>query len=154
MGKVIDQGGQAEPARNDLLIDGLGEVLGNQFPEGLTFEAPGITHTLTVTDGRPVQDRDFDDGHLLTWSNGDPKMILVVIGRDEDGKRASWWVRGSRATRAFKRAYIEAEATGLARGDVLDITRGQDEEIPSDKKGGKSTFANTWDVKVTPAGMR
>ncbi len=139
--------------RDELIIPGLESVLGLQLPPALAFEHPGVTHTLTITDAQPVRDRDFDSGELLSWPSGDAKMVLVLIGTAEDELPASYWVRGRRANDARRQAYTTAGAKGIAVGDVLTITRTGDIEIPPEKKGGKSVFANGWDMSVVPAGV-
>src|SRR6266581_1436274 len=118
--------------RDELIIPGLESVLGLQLPPALAFEHPGVTHALTVTDA---------------------KMVLVLIGTEENGAPASYWVRGKRANDARRQAYTAAGAKGIAVGDVLTITRTADIEIPAEKKGGKSVFANGWDMSVIPAGV-
>jgi len=138
--------------RDQLVIEGLDDVLGLQLPPGLDFEAPGVTHTLTITDAQPVRDRDYKTNEPLSWPSGDPKMVLVLIGIDDTGERASFWVRGRYATAARKLAYMAAEVRGVAKGDVLTITRIQDIEIPGEKKGQESVFANGWEMSVVPAG--
>lgn len=138
--------------RDELVIPGLETVLGLQLPAGLKFEVIGETHTLTVTDAQPVRDRDFKTNDLLSWPSGDPKMVLVLIGNQEDGEPASFWVRGRYAAEARKKAYMAAGVRGVARGDVLTITRVQDIEIPGEKKGQESVFANGWEMSVIPAG--
>lgn len=139
--------------RDELVIPGLETVLGLQLPEGLKFEAPGVTHTLTITNAQPVRDRDFKTNDLLSWPSGDPKMVLVEIGIDENGEPASFWVRGRYATEARKKAYMAAGVRGVARGDVQTITRVADIEIPGEKKGQESVFANGWEMSVVPAGV-
>jgi|SRR5882757_2488138 len=138
--------------RDELVIPGLDDVLGLQLPPGLDFEAPGVTHTLTITDAQPVRDRDYKTNEPLSWPSGDPKMVLVEIGIDENGAPASFWVRGRYATAARKMAYIAAGVRGVARGDVQTITRVADIEIPGEKKGQESVFANGWEISVVPAG--
>src|SRR5882762_5324341 len=138
--------------RDQLVIEGLDDVLGLQLPPGLDFEAPGVTHTLTITDAQPVRDRDFKTNEPLSWPSGDPKMVLVEIGTDENGERASFWVRGRYATAARKMAYVKAGVRGIAKGDVQTITRVDDIEIPGEKKGQESVFANGWEMSVVPAG--
>src|SRR5882762_10149918 len=132
--------------RDQLVIEGLDDVLGLQLPPGLDFEAPGETHVLTVTDAQSIRDRDFKTQEPLSWPSGDPKMVLVLIGTDETGERESFWVRGRYATAARKLAYMKAEVRGVARGDVLTIIRIQDIEIPGEKKGQESVFANGWEM--------
>ena len=112
-----------------------------------------LFRSLRVTDAQPVRDRDFDSGELLSWPSGDAKMVLVLIGTAEDELPASYWVRGRRANDARRQAYTTAGAKGIAVGDVLTITRTGDIEIPPEKKGGKSVFANGWDMSVVPAGV-
>lgn len=137
--------------REQLVIPGLETVLGLQLPPGLKFEVIGETHTLTITNAQPVRDRDFKTNDLLSWPSGDPKMVLVLIGDAEDGVPASFWVRGRYATEARKKAYVAAGVRGVARGDVLTITRIQDIEIPGERKGQESVFANGWEMSVVPA---
>ena len=100
--------------RDELIIPGLESVLGLQLPPALAFEHPGVTHTLTVTDAQPVRDRDFDSGELLSWPSGDAKMVLVLIGVEENGAPASYWVRGRRANDA-RRAASSSMACGVTR---------------------------------------
>ena len=143
-----------EVTRDQLVIPGLESVLGKQLPPKLKFEAPGVTHSLTVTDARPIQDTDFKSGEPLTWPSGDPKMVLVLLGDDDDGRFSSHWVSGKRAADAMRLAFAKAGVTGVARGDVWTITRGDDEEVPPKKEGGKPEYANTWVYTVVPAGVQ
>jgi hypothetical protein len=144
---------QVQPSRDQLQIPGLESVLGSGLPPKLKFEAPGEVKSLRITDARPMRDTDFDTGKPLDWPSGQPKMVLVLIGDDDDGASWHFWVKGRRASDAFREAQAVAGVTGVARGDVVTITRGPDEELPPKKKGAKPVFANTWSMTIVPAGV-
>lgn len=141
------------PTRDQLVIPGLESVLGKGLPPKLKFEQPGEVHSLTITDARTIQDTDFSDGHALFWPSGDPKMVLVLIGEDEQGAAWSHWVAGVRANDAMRKAFAAAGVYGVARGDLWTITRGPDEELPLRKGEKKAKFANTWEYSIVPAGV-
>lgn len=142
-----------QATRDQLVIPGLESVLGKGLPPKLQFDAPGQVRSLTVTDAKPVRDTDFKTGKPLDWPSGDPKMILVLIGDDDEGRQSCYFVSGKRATEAFKNAQVQAGVYGVARGDVWTITRGPDEELPKVKGERETKFANTWSMTVVPAGV-
>jgi hypothetical protein len=146
---------QTEQAdRDQLAIPGLRGVLGRSFPPAIKWETIGEVHTLTITDAEAVQDRDFKSGDPLEWEEGRPRMIAVLIGTDENGDKSSVWVRGRYMTKAYRDAMRAAEVRNVARGDVVTITRLQDEELPPTKPKQKPVFAYTWQINIVPVGVK
>lgn len=133
-------------------IPGQEVVLGKSYPPAVKFEAPGVVHTIEVTDVRTEQDRDFESGELIHWPDGRPKMILAVVGVVDEDQPGTWWVRGRRAEAAVKAALKAAGVGGFAAGDVAVVVRGEDEHVEPRRKNAKVSPANTYDVTVTPAG--
>lgn len=152
-GKTAPQPAPTGPERDQLVIPGLEDVLGRQFPPKLKFEAPGQVHTLRIYGARSVQDTEYRTGKLKFWPSGDPQMVLVLIGTDGDDNPACFWVSGKRASDALRAAFSAAEVYGVAVGDVWTITRGPDEELPLLKGEKEPKFANTWEMSLIPAGV-
>jgi hypothetical protein len=145
---------QPQVDRDQLVIPGLESVIGRSFPPALKFDAPGVTHTLTVADADTVQDTDYKTKQPLTWPSGDPKMLLVLIGADEDGQDASLWVRGRRMTEAFREARKAVGVRNVAVGDVVTVVRGEDEILKDAPKAKDVEYATTWEFNVVPAGVK
>lgn len=144
--------GDSTAAGERVEIEGLGDVLGKNYPPAVKFEFPGIAHQLLVAGARTEQDRDYDNGELVFWADGRPKMILAIFGPVDGGEPGTWWVRGRRAERALKDALKAAGVSGIAAGDLVQVVRGEDDEVPPKKPGGKIAYANTYHVVVTPFG--
>ena len=145
--KISDRG--AAPREE---IDGLEDVLCPCYPTAIKFEYPGTVHVLEVAGAGVEQERDYDTGQRLTWDDGRPKMIAAIYGTVDEAEEGTWWVRGRRAERALRDGMKEAGIRKLAKGDKIQVTRGEDEKVEPKRPGGKVTYANTYLVEITPAG--
>lgn len=62
-------------------------LLGGSVPAA-KFESIGTEHTLTITDEPELrQQTDYDSGEPLTWSDGKPRMQLVITGTVDESER-------------------------------------------------------------------
>ena len=141
-----------EPAPQREVIPGLEGVLSPAWPQALQFDSLGVTHTLTVTDAKVTQDRDYNDNSLKLWPSGEKLMILVVIGTDTDGLERSLWVKGARLTGAFRKALSHAGIVGIAKGDTVSVTFCDTEEVFDNKGKALKDPAKLYEVEITPVG--
>lgn len=100
------------------------------------FGSVGDTHSGPITE-RPtvVQQRDFEDGELKLWNDGNPMMQLVVTIQtanrdpqivDDDGTRRLF-VKGAMKA-AIQQAVKASGAKGLEVGGILTVTYTHDGE--------------------------
>jgi hypothetical protein len=61
----------------------------------IKFDTPGQVSTIVVRKVTEKVDTDPATNQVKTWPNGDPKMVFVFDGEDEQGDPVSLWVRGN-----------------------------------------------------------
>ena len=135
---------------NDLLMGG--GVKSATFPNG----AYGHTVAGTITQPPTTsQQRDFDSGELLTWSDGNPKMQIVVTLQtdqrdpsdpDDNGMRVLYIKASSAMQRAVRDAVKASGAKGLEVGGVLAVRYDRDE--PNSK--GRGNPKKIYSAAYTP----
>jgi hypothetical protein len=116
----------------------------------------------TITRIRQVQDKDFNTEEPAVWSDGSPKMVVILTLQttleddDEDDGRRDVWLRGNQHTafrdalqdafRPLKRKPTDSDIIGARF--YLKLTKRE----PSSKKGGamrKIFQAKIWPKSVT-----
>jgi len=61
----------------------------------IKFDTPGQVLSIKVREATEKVDTDPATNAVKTWPNGDPKMVYVFDGEDEQGEPVSLWVRGN-----------------------------------------------------------
>lgn len=97
---------------------------------------------VVVEDAVERQQRDFDDGSLLFWDDGNPRMQLVVtidtgvrdpMVEDDDGHR-TLYVKGD-MLRAVREACRRAGVKAIKQGGKIAVTFVREEPLPKGKRG-------------------
>lgn len=123
-----------------------GFLLGGTKIPSLKYDSDAKTeHTLTITDEPELrQQTDFDSGEPLTFSNGDPRMQLVVTGTVDESERIDpedellrrEYIKGEKQ-KAVGAALREAGAKTLEVGGKLWIKCLGEEKIAGTRKSKK-----------------
>jgi hypothetical protein len=132
-----------------------GGLVSAKFPE------VGFTVTGTVIDFRMQQQRDYDSGEPLVWSDGSPRMQLVVdlqceptgvtweglhrrqVAIPNDTGMRSLYVKGN-LQKAVAQALRDADNAQFETGGTLVVQRIQDGDQPDKKKAAPMQFRAAW----------
>ncbi|HTY34012.1 hypothetical protein, partial [Mycobacterium sp.] len=113
-------------------------IFGGAAAPALKFPTPGTTHKGTISGApRLAQQKDFQTKQLLTWSDGSPRMQLVIPlqvdqrdGPADDGKR-TLYIKGQQLTQALRDALDNARVRGVEPGGCLVVAY-----VGDDNSGG------------------
>jgi hypothetical protein len=112
----------------------------------------GTVLTGTIAKAPEVaQQRDYKTGELETWSNGDPKLKVIITlqttlkeNADDDGIRALHVKKGLGEHNAIRDAVLAAGASAVQVGGVLTMTLTGQIPNPSGQGYPVKTFSATY----------
>lgn len=122
----------------------------------ISFENVGDRVAGVIESVSRKQQTHFETGELLSWSNGDPRMLTFIVIRKDDGEEGALYARGgsfevasgegTSLEGAIVEAAIAAGATALEKGARLEVVHSG----LSKRVSGKNP-AKLYRAKYTPA---